>query len=62
MDITKEEFNLKVQDTVDNLLISMAAHEEIDPEKFYSMACILENLVFFSPFIYSVIQNSSNKS
>ena len=58
MEITKEEFNQKFQDTVENLLVAMADHEEINPEKFYSMACMLENLSFFSPVIYGFILSS----
>lgn len=58
MEITPEEFNSKFNHTVDALLVAMAEHAEINPDKFYSMACILENLAFFSPVIYSVIQNS----
>lgn len=58
MDISKEEFNYRFQDTVDSLLDSMAQHPEIDLEKFYSMACVLENLAFFSPVIYSVIKET----
>ena len=58
MDITKEEFSDKFSETVDTLLVALAEHSEIDLEKFYSMACILENLAFFSPVIYGAIQNS----
>jgi hypothetical protein len=58
MEITKEEFNDKFQQGLDALLAAMAEEEQIAPEKFFSMACVLENLVFFSPVIYGLIQNS----
>ena len=58
MELTKEEFNDQFRETVDTLLLSMAEHAEIDLEKFYSMACMLENLAFFSPVIYGAIQKS----
>jgi hypothetical protein len=58
MEITKEEFHDKFQDSLDAILAAMAEHEEIAPEKFFSMACVLENLAFFSPVIYGVLQDS----
>ena len=57
MEITKEEFNEQFRETVDTLILTMAEHEEINPEKFYSMACMLENLAFFSPVIYGALIN-----
>lgn len=56
--MTKEEFDNSVRETVDTLLLNMAEHPEVDPEKFYSMACILENLAFFSPIIFSALQSA----
>jgi hypothetical protein len=58
MEITKEEFDDKFRETLDALLVAMAEHEGVAPEKFYNMACMLENLAFFSPVIYSVLQQS----
>lgn len=58
MEITQKEFDNTFRETVDTLLVAMAEHAEVDMEKFYSMACMLENLAFFSPVIYSAIQNS----
>lgn len=62
MKITPEEFNKKFQETVDNLLVEMAEHTEINPHKFYSMACLLENLAYFSPVIYGAIQDSKESN
>lgn len=59
MEISKEAFDEKFRETVDTLLVAMAEHTEVDPEKFYSMACILENLTFFSPVIYGVLRNTN---
>ena len=61
MEITKEEFNDQFRETVDTLLLAMAEHAEIDLEKFYSMACMLENLAFFSPVIYGAILKSKKE-
>lgn len=62
MEITKEEFNEQFKETVDTLILAMAKHEEVNLEKFYSMACMLENLAFFSPVIYGALKNSSEKN
>ncbi len=62
MELSKEDFNYKVQEALDTILIAMAEHPEVDPKKFYSMACILENLAFFSPVVYDAIQNSPKKA
>ncbi|QMU28027.1 hypothetical protein [Adhaeribacter radiodurans] len=62
MELSKEDFNYKFQDTLENILIAMAEHPEVKPEKFYSMACILENLAFFGPVVYDVIQNPKKAS
>ncbi|WP_026464263.1 hypothetical protein [Adhaeribacter aquaticus] len=61
MDITQEEFGEKFQETVDTLILAMAEHEEVNMEKFYSMACVLENLAFFSPVIYGAITKAKSK-
>lgn len=57
MGMTKEEFDEKFTGTLDALLEAMAENPDIDPEKFYSMTCILENLRFFSPVLYGAILN-----
>lgn len=55
--MTKEEFDEKFTGTLDALVEVMAENPDIDPEKFYSMTCILENLRFFSPVLYGAIQS-----
>ncbi|WP_202915841.1 hypothetical protein [Pontibacter pamirensis] len=55
--MTKEEFDCKFKETLDAILVAMAENSEINPEKFYSMTCVLENLSFFSPIIYGAIKN-----
>jgi hypothetical protein len=62
MELTRAEFDDKIQETIDTVLVAMAEHAELDPEKFYSMACILENLAFFSPVIYGALQQPKNKN
>jgi hypothetical protein len=58
MDITKEEFDHKFTETLDKLVEAMAENADIDPGKFFGMACLLENLRFFSPVIYDALQKS----
>ena len=55
MELTEEEFDQKFAETLDALLQAMADNEEVDVNKFYSMACILENIRFFSPVLYGVL-------
>ncbi|QNF35529.1 hypothetical protein HUW51_23505 [Adhaeribacter swui] len=58
MNLSKEELEHSFQETIDLVLVHMAEHPEVAPEKFYSMACMLENLGFFSPILYEAIQTS----
>lgn len=58
MEMTEEEFDQRFTETLDTLVVAMAEHPEIDPKKFYSMACMLENLRFFGPVIYGAIQHT----
>jgi hypothetical protein len=62
MEITKEEFDHQFRETLDAILVAMAEEAGIDPKKFYSMACILENLAFFSPVLYGVLQDPKKKA
>ncbi|GHA56075.1 hypothetical protein [Pontibacter akesuensis] len=54
--MTEEEFSTKYKEGLDALLGAMAEEPEIDVKKFYSMACILENLSFFGPVLYGLMQ------
>ncbi|MDX5419798.1 MAG: hypothetical protein LPK09_11330 [Hymenobacteraceae bacterium] len=56
MNLTKEEFDQRFVETLDVLLQKMADNEDIDVNKFYSMACMLENIRFFSPVLYGVLK------
>jgi hypothetical protein len=58
MEISKEEFDNQFRETLDNLIGHMAENSEVNVENFYSMTCILENLAFFSPVIFDLIQKS----
>ncbi|MFB9862250.1 hypothetical protein [Rufibacter immobilis] len=55
--MTEKEFDDKLVETLDNFLLSMAESPEVEVEKFYNMTCLLENLRFFSPVLYSAIRN-----
>ncbi|MBX0334264.1 hypothetical protein K3G39_13555 [Pontibacter sp. HSC-14F20] len=54
--MTEEEFDATFTYTLDMLLATMAEEPEIDPEKFFGMACVLENLRFFSPVLYGALK------
>lgn len=54
--MTEEEFDYKFKETLDSVIAGMAESPEIDLKKFSSMTCFLENLAFFSPVIYGLIQ------
>jgi hypothetical protein len=56
MNITQEEFNNQFRQTLDTLIEQMADSPEVPVDKFYNMACILENLAFFSPVVYDLIR------
>jgi hypothetical protein len=61
MEMTEEEFDTRYKAALDNFLEAMAENSEVDLKRFYSMACILENLSFFSPGLYGVLQNAKKK-
>jgi hypothetical protein len=58
MHLNEEEFNAEFTEALDAVLAAMAESPEIDPAKFYSMVCVLENLQFFSPVIFGALRNS----
>lgn len=58
MQINEEDFERQFQERLDALIQNMAAHPEIGLQEFYTMTCILENLSFFSPVIYDLLQKS----
>ena len=58
--MTAEEFKIKYTEALDAVLEAMAESEEVNPEKFYSMACILENLRYFSPVLYGALKNKKD--
>lgn len=55
--MTEEEFDANYTEALDAVLEAMAENEGIDPQKFFGMTCILENLRFFSPVLYGAILN-----
>ncbi len=56
--MTKEEFDDKFREVLDTLVEGMAENSEIDVKKFYGLACFMENLTFFSPVIYGLLENT----
>lgn len=60
MELNEEEFNEQFTEALDAVMELMARTEEIDPKKFFSMVCILENLQFFSPVLFSALKQKDN--
>lgn len=58
-EMTEEEFDTNYTEALDAVLAAMAEEPEINPDKFYSMVCLLENLRFFSPVLYSAIRKKN---
>ncbi|MBD0257963.1 MAG: hypothetical protein ICV83_19795 [Cytophagales bacterium] len=56
MPLTEEEFDNQFKETLDGLVQHMADNSEVSPEAFYHMTCVLENLSFFGPFLYDLLQ------
>jgi len=61
MEMTQEEFDANYAQALDNVLEAMADNPEVDVKRFYSMTCILENLRFFSPVLYGLLQDAAKK-
>ncbi|GAA4295443.1 hypothetical protein [Nibribacter koreensis] len=59
--MTQAEFDADYADALENILVAMAQNAEIDPQKFYSMACVIENLRFFSPVLFAAIKKPSTE-
>ena len=55
--MSEEEFQTQYTQALDAILEAMAEEQEINPDKFYSMVCVLENLRFFSPVLYGAIRS-----
>lgn len=54
--MTEKEFDDNFVDALDKVLAAMAENPEIEPARFFGMACILENIRFFSPVLYGVFK------
>jgi hypothetical protein len=61
MRMTKAEFDLRFRSTLDHMLEEMAKNPEIDVQKFFGLACFVENVAFFGPVIYGLLENSVEK-
>lgn len=54
--MNEAEFTEQFTETLDAVLVNMAESPEIEPSQFFSVACLLENLQFFAPVIFSVLK------
>jgi hypothetical protein len=57
--MTEEEFDARYTYTLDALVAIMAEEPEVDPEKFYGMVYLLENLRYFSPVLYGALKKKT---
>lgn len=53
--MTESEFDEAYADALDKILAALAESSEVDPQKFFNLTCVLENLRFFSPVLYGAI-------
>ncbi|WP_232058388.1 hypothetical protein [Nibribacter ruber] len=60
--MTQDEFDVNYADALENILVGLAQHSDIDPQKFFHLACVIENLRFFSPVLYGAIQQAKEES
>lgn len=58
MELTKEEFQERFIEGQELLLKTMAESPEISIDRFYTMACILENIYFFTPVLYNLLEKN----
>ncbi len=56
MDMSKKEFQEEFKKGTDQLLEYYAYQPSVDPDKYYTMICLLENLTFFSPVIFDLMK------
>lgn len=54
--MTEQEFDERFTEALDQVLTAMAENPEVDPQKFYSMTFVLENLRYFSPVLYGALR------
>ena len=56
--MNQEDFDQKFKEMLDTVLEKMAENSEIDVKRFYTVACILENMAIFSPVFYGIIKDT----
>jgi hypothetical protein len=56
MEMNQEDFDHQFRATLDAVLHAAAGEEEVGLQEFYHVACVLENLSFFGPFLYDLLQ------
>ncbi len=59
--MTPEEFETNYTKALDTILEVLANRPEVKPAKFYSMACIIENIRYFSPVFYDAIKKDEEE-
>jgi hypothetical protein len=62
MQLNEEEFTLEFIQTLDRIIEVMADSSEIEPQKFFNMVCVLENLQYFGPVLYGAMQKTDKEA
>ena len=55
--MTRKEFDRQFKKSMDSIVEDMAGNPEIDVKDFYALVYYFENLAFFSPVLYSLLEN-----
>ncbi|WP_242916465.1 hypothetical protein [Pontibacter liquoris] len=58
--MTPEEFEETYTQTLETILKAFANSAEVKPEKFYSLASVIENLRSCSPVFYNALKSSED--
>lgn len=58
----REQFDRQFCQAIDNLVAEMADNSNISLNRFYAMACFMENLTFFSPVLHAMVEKKNGKN
>lgn len=60
--MNKNQFNKELRQVTEKIIAEMAENTNVSLRNFYSMTCFLENLTFFGPVLYSIMDNKITNS
>lgn len=56
--MTRKEFDSQFKKSLDSMVEKMAGNPEIDVKDFYGLVYYFENLAFFSPVLYGLLDKN----